>query len=149
MKNKKKFSETGLGKFLKNAGSFIGGTLGDVLPDKGVLGIVKRLIQQDKDLSQDDKEIALKLLEMDLIEMQEITKRLESDNEHLITRLVRPVSYGFILLNLAFLMYFDGNIGDFQISKEWIPVIQSLAGTMTIFYFGSRGLEKIMQTYKK
>jgi len=96
-----------------------------------------------------DTEIALKILEMDLIEMQEITKRLESDNEHLITMLVRPVSYGFILLNLAFLMYFDGNIGDFQISKEWIPVIQSLAGTMTIFYFGSRGLEKIMQTYKR
>jgi len=28
-------------------------------------------------------------------------------------------------------------------------VIQSLFGTMTIFYFGSRGIEKVMKTIKK
>jgi hypothetical protein len=26
-------------------------------------------------------------------------------------------------------------------------VIQSLFGTMTIFYFGSRGIEKVMKTF--
>lgn len=147
-KDKKPFKDTGLGKFLKGAGSFIGGTLGDVLPDKGVLGIVKNLIQQDKELSEDNKEIALKMLEMDLIEMQEVTKRLQSDNEHPVTRLVRPISYAFILLNLAFLMYFDGNVGSFELDEQWIPLIQSLAGTMTVFYFGSRGIEKIVKTWK-
>lgn len=72
---------------------------------------------------------------------------MEDKKEHSITRLVRPTSYAFVLLNLTFLMYFDGNVGNFTISKEWIPVIQYLAGIMTMFYFGSRGIEKIMKTY--
>ena len=90
-------------------------------------------------------QIALKELDIDIQEMQELTKRLLSDNEHPITRLVRPLSYAFILLNLGFLMYFDGNVGDFQLEKEWIPMIKYLAGIQTMFYFGSRGAEKIMK----
>lgn len=147
--NKKPFNETGLGKFLKAAGSTIGTTLGDVLPNTGVLGIIKQLVKRDPDLSEDDREIALKMIDMDLIEMQEVTKRLQSDNEHPVTRLVRPISYAFVLANLAILMYFDGNVGGFQLDEQWIPLIQSLAGTMTIFYFGSRGVEKIMKTIYK
>lgn len=64
-KDKKRFSETGLGKFLKGAGSIIGGTLGDVLPDKGVLGIVKNLINKDAKLDEQQKQEALRLLELE------------------------------------------------------------------------------------
>ena len=64
-KDKKKFSETGLGKFLKGAGSIIGGTLGDVLPDKGVLGIVKNLINTDNKLNEQQKQEAHRLLELE------------------------------------------------------------------------------------
>ena len=42
----------------------------------------------------------------------------------------------------------DGNLGAFTIDKAYVPVIQSLFGTMTIFYFGSRGIEKVMKTFK-
>ena len=43
-KNKKKFSETKVGKFLGKAAPGILGTVGDVLPDQGVFGIVKNII---------------------------------------------------------------------------------------------------------
>ena len=46
-KPKKKFSETKVGKFLKTAAPGIIGTVGDVLPDAGVLGLVKNLIQKE------------------------------------------------------------------------------------------------------
>jgi len=54
-KDKKRFSETGLGKFLKGAGSNIIGIVGDVLPDKGLLGIVKNLIDKDEAMSPEQK----------------------------------------------------------------------------------------------
>ena len=142
--NRKPFKETGLGKFLSGAGSTIVDTVGDVLPDKGFLGVLKNIIEKDDKLTPEDKETALKLLEMDLIEMKEITQRLKSDNEHTITRLVRPVSYSIFLILFFVLLFFDGNVGDFEVSPQYIPVIQSLFGTMTMFYFGSRGAEKIM-----
>ena len=44
------------------------------MPDKGLLGVVKNLIDQDPDLPPQDKETAMKLLEMDMIEMQEVSK---------------------------------------------------------------------------
>ena len=44
MSDKKKFSETKVGKFLKNKAPNILNVVGDVLPNNGVLGVVKNLI---------------------------------------------------------------------------------------------------------
>ena len=62
-KNKKKLKDTAVGKFLAGAGSDIIGSLGDVLPDNGVFGLVKNLIKKDPKLPAEDKEKALKLIE--------------------------------------------------------------------------------------
>jgi hypothetical protein len=105
-------------------------------------------IRGDKDLPEEDKTILLQEMENDMIEMVEVTKRLQMDNEHTITRLVRPVSYGAMFILFLSCVFFDGNIGDFTIDKVYIPVIQSLFGTMTIFYFGSRGIEKVVKIIK-
>ena len=74
----KKFKDTKVGKFLSNNGSNIANTLADVLPTNGILSIVKRLIDKDDTLPLEDKEKALKLLEIDMVEMQEVTKRWSS-----------------------------------------------------------------------
>ena len=47
-KQRKKLKDTAVGKFLAGAGSNIIGSLGDVLPDKGVMGLVKNLIKKKK-----------------------------------------------------------------------------------------------------
>ena len=145
----KKFKDTKVGQFLLSKGSDIAGLVGDVLPDKGVLGLVKNVLDKDDSMPQQDKDIALELLKQDEIEMQEVTKRLESDNEHNVTRLVRPVSYAAMFILYMSCIFFDGNLGDFQIREQYIPSITSLFSTMTIFYFGSRGLEKVMKTVNK
>ena len=106
-------------------------------------------IRGDKNLPEEDKAILLQEMENDMIEMVEVTKRLGMDNEHTITRLVRPVSYAAMFIMFVACVFFDGNIMEFTIDKAYVPVIQSLFGTMTIFYFGSRGIEKIMKTIKK
>ena len=145
----KKFKDTKVGKFLSSKGSDIADLVGDVLPDNGVLGLVKNVLDKDDSMPQQDKDIALELLKQDEIEMQEVTKRLESDNEHNVTRLVRPVSYAAMFILYMSCIFFDGNLGDFKIREQYIPSITSLFSTMTIFYFGSRGLEKVMKTVNK
>jgi hypothetical protein len=107
------------------------------------------VIRGDKNLSEPDKSILLQEMENDMIEMVEVTKRLSMDNEHAVTRLIRPVLTGAMFIMFLACVFFDGNLGEFTIDKAYIPVIQSLFGTMTIFYFGSRGIEKVMKTFKK
>ena len=106
-------------------------------------------IRGDKNLPEADKTILLQEMENDMVEMVEVTKRLGMDNEHAITRMIRPVSYAAMFVLFMCVVLFDGNMGEFTIDKAYVPVIQSLFGTMTIFYFGSRGLEKVAKTIKK
>ena len=61
-KQRKKLKDTAVGKFLAGAGSNIIGSLGDVLPDKGVMGLVKNLIKKDPELPAEDKEKAFRAL---------------------------------------------------------------------------------------
>ena len=79
---------------------------------------------------------------------KEITKRWESDNEHIITRLVQPISYCAILVLFGIIVLCDGNIGEFRVDSAYIPLMETLLVTMTIAYFGSRGAEKTMKHYK-
>ncbi|MAB53583.1 hypothetical protein, partial [Marinobacter sp.] len=75
---KKKFKDTKVGQFLLGKSGVLD-SLADVLPDKGLLGVVKNIIDKDEALPVVDKEMALKLLEQDIIEAQEVSKRWASD----------------------------------------------------------------------
>ncbi len=80
---------------------------------------------------------------------KEITERWKSDNENIVTRLVRPLSFAFVLGLFAAIVLFDGNIGTFTINTAYIPVIEGLLYTMVIAYFGSRGMEKVTRSIKQ
>ena len=69
---KKKFKDTRVGKFLVKAAPNILGVASELLPDAGVLGMVKQLISNDSELPTKDKEEALKLIELDIVEAQEV-----------------------------------------------------------------------------
>jgi len=73
---------------------------------------------------------------------QEITQRWVSDNEHSITRLVRPLVVVWAYTLLTVVMLADGNIGEFTIKNAYLPMLESIVITVTIAYFGSRGIEK-------
>ena len=73
---------------------------------------------------------------------KEVTKRWTSDNQSLVTKLVRPVSIIYMLALFGVIVLMDGNIGEFAINKAYIPVIENLLITMVIGYFGARSLDK-------
>jgi len=141
----KKFKDTKVGKFLLSNGSGIVNTLGDALPSNGVLGIVKGLIDKDDTLPPQAKEEALKLLEMDMVEMQEVTKRWEADlnSDNKLSKNVRPLTLMFMTVSLILFIFLDSVFDDFNFDEIHIETLKQLCSVVFIAYFGGRSYEKI------
>jgi hypothetical protein len=140
----RKFKDTKVGKFLLNNGSGIVNTLGDALPSNGILGIVKGLIDKDESLPPEDKEKALKLLEMDMVEMQEVTKRWEADlnSDNKLSKNVRPLTLIFMTVSLILFIFLDSVFDDFNFDEVHIETLKQLCSVVFIAYFGGRSYEK-------
>tara|TARA_R100001463_G_scaffold26260_4_gene61621 strand:+ start:2073 stop:2525 length:453 start_codon:yes stop_codon:yes gene_type:complete len=149
--SKKKFSETKVGKFLSQAAPSILGVAGDILPDAGVLGMVKNLIQKDDVLPPEDKEKALKLLEQDMVEMQEVSKRWDSDmkSDSWLSKNTRPMSLIFLTISMVTLILLDSFEINFHVAEGWVSLLQTLLVTVYVAYFGSRGAEKFQSIKNK
>jgi hypothetical protein len=143
--SKKKFNETKVGEFLMTKAPQLLGIIGGILPDSGGLGVVKNLISKDKSIPPKDKETALKLLEQDMVEMQEVTKRWDSDmkSDSWLSKNTRPLSLVFLTVMAVALIWVDSvENAPFTVSNGWVNLLQTLLTTVYIAYFGSRGAEK-------
>jgi hypothetical protein len=69
---KKPFKDTKLGQFLSKTAPKVLGVVADVLPDKGLLGIVKNLIDNEPDMIAEQKAEALKLMQEFELELEKI-----------------------------------------------------------------------------
>ena len=144
-KPKKKFRDTKVGQFLTKKVPSILGLAGELLPDAGVLGMVKSLIEKEPALSPVDKEHALKLLEQDMVEMQEVSKRWVSDmsSDSWLSKNTRPMALIFLsFMAIAFIWVDSHHEISFTVEQEWIALLKQLLTTVYIAYFGSRGMEK-------
>jgi len=106
---------------------------------------VIKAITKDKDIPVKDKETMLANLEQDVIEMQEITKRWESDNkaDSFLTKNIRPLSLAFLTLSLFIYVILDSSLQSFNIDQQWISLLGNLLMLVYGGYFGARTLEKI------
>jgi len=151
-KPKKKFKDTKVGKFLIDKVPSILGVAGDLLPDAGVLGMVKSLIEKEDPavLPPEDKEKALKLLEQDMVEMQEISKRWDSDmkSDSWLSKNTRPLTLIFLTVSMVLLIFSDSIGESFDVDSGWVDLLKSLLITVYVAYFGSRGAEKFKSISK-
>lgn len=142
---KKKFRDTKVGKFLTQKAPKILDTVGDVLPDRGVLGIVKNLISSSDELSPEDRAKALEDLK-ELYELEikdrdsarnreiEVAKTRNFDFLFTLTGLVGLGVFCFIVYAIIFLQVPENN------KEIWIHLIGISEGVvLSIFgyYFGS------------
>ena len=150
-KPKKKFKDTRVGKFLSKAAPNILNAASELLPDAGVLKMVGKLIQGDSNITLENKEEALKLLEMDIVEMQEISKRWDFDmsSDSWMSKNTRPMTLIFLTVSAVLLIVLDSLDIDFGVSSEWIELLKSLLITVYVAYFGSRGVEKFKYISQK
>ena len=141
--SKKKFKDTKVGKFLLGKSGLID-AIGDVMPDKGLLGLVKNLIHNDPDIPPQDKETALKLLEQDMTEMQEVSKRWSADmsSDSWLSKNTRPLTLIFLTISLVILIILESSNIQFDVDSSWVDLLKSLLITVYVAYFGSRGAEK-------
>jgi len=145
MPDKKKFSETKVGKFLKDKAPNILNVVGDVLPSNGVLGIVKNLISSSEELSPEDKQIAFdQLKEMYSLEIEdkvsarnreiEVAKMHKFDFLFYLTGIIGLGVFCFIVYAIVYLTIPEAN------KEIWIHLIGISEGVvLSIFgyYFGS------------
>ena len=145
MTDKKKFKDTKVGKFLSEKAPKILDTVGDVLPEKGVLGIVKNLIDKSDELTPQDKEIAMAHLRQSFeLEVKDRDSARIREVEVSKTHSVDFLFYltGFIGLGLfCFIVYAIVYLRIPEENKEtWIQLIGLVEGViLSIFgyYFGS------------
>jgi hypothetical protein len=145
--SKKKFKDTKVGQFLSKIAPSILGTVGSVIPDAGLLGLIKNLITKESDIiiSPQDKETALMLLEQDMIELKEVSKRWESDmkSDSWLSKNTRPLSLIFLTIMTVALIWVDSHdLISLTVEEEWISLLKTLTTTVYVAYFGSRGAEK-------
>ncbi len=148
-RNKKKFKDTKVGSFLKDKAPAILNTVGEFLPDQGGLGIVKNLISSDKSIAPQDKEMALKLLEQDIAEMNNISQRWDSDmkSDSWLSKNTRPMTLIYLTLVMSILIILDSTVL-LEIKEGWVSLLEALLITVYVAYFGSRGAEKITSIKK-
>jgi len=108
-------------------------------------------IKGDAILSDIDKELLLKELEYDMIEMQEVTKRWQSDmsSDSYWSKNIRPLSLAFLTVTLFIYIILDSSIEGFKIDSNWIDLLSSLLLLVYGGYFGARSAEKIVKNWKK
>ena len=144
-KQRKKFKETKVGVFLKEKAPKILDGIGDILPDSGVYGVVKNLITTDKEMTLADKETAMKLLDMDLAEMQSVSERWEYDmkSDSWLSKNTRPLALIYLTVCMTLYIILDSMQMVFDMKEAWIDLLQTLLVTVYVAYFGSRGAEKV------
>ena len=148
-KPKKKFKETKVGKFLKEKAPNILNTVGEFLPDRGGLGIVKNIISSDPNIEKTDKETALNLLEQDIAEMNNISVRWQSDmmSDSWLSKNTRPMALIFLTMSMTVFIILDSTVL-LEIKTGWVSLLETLLVTVYVAYFGSRGAEKITKMRK-
>ena len=132
-RKRKKFKETKLGKFLIGK-SGVFQSLAETIPDAGVLGLVKRLLVDDKDIPLQDKETALRMLDLELEEMESVTRRWEADamSDSWLSKNVRPLTLVFMVL-----VYTAGFFLNYELDN-----INHIVLLIIGAYFGGRSFEK-------
>ena len=104
----------------------------------GKVSDILEAIGGSKELTAVEKEMLVKELEQDVIEMQEVSKRWSSDmsSDSWLSKNIRPLSL-FIYVIL------DSSLNTFEIDSEWISLLGNLLMLVYGGYFGARTLEKI------
>lgn len=143
-KDKKPFKETGLGKFLLGAGSTIIDVVGDALPDKGLLGVVKKLIDKDPDLSDDQKTEAhdrlvelyrLEVEDRDSARKREVNlRKYGTDWMFNLTGIVGLAAFAFLVYTVVTTQVPESNK---EIFIHLIGIVEGVALSIFGYYFGS------------
>lgn len=156
MSKGKPFKETKLGSWLKDKAPKVLGVIGDVLPDKGVLGIVKNLIDNDPEIPAEQKLEFERMMqdherEMYTLQIQDTDSardmQIEALKQH--DQFSKRYVYYFSTFWSLFAAVYLAGITFFAIPKDNIRVVDTVLGfllgtaiAMMFSYFYGASLPK-------
>ena len=96
-------------------------------------------------------ELAELELSLDLQESKDVTTRHTNDmtSDNKLSKNVRPAIALFCILLTAILMIWDSASKNFIISEEWLQLWKTTLSSIIVFYFGSRGAEKVVKMWAR
>lgn len=136
--------ETKLGAWLKEKAPKIFDAAKDALPDEGLLGFIKNLVDTDDAIPKDPAYYAA-LHEAERIAQEAITARWKSDNDsgNRLAQMVRPVTLIALLSLYTVLAVVDSVVSwDFEVKEQYINLLEILSLTAFGAYFAGRSYEK-------
>ena len=140
---KKRLKDTKVGQWLKEKTPKVFDAVGDLLPDQGVLGVVKNLIDSDPDITHDQRMELERLMESErTAQEQEMTKRWESDNrsDSWLAKHTRPIIVLSLVFALFLFMILDSLDIPFEVRDAWVSLYEVLIITAVGGYFTLRSV---------
>jgi hypothetical protein len=136
---KKKFKDTKVGQFILKK---IPGFVGDILPEKGVLGVVKNLIDNEPELTSQDKiQLHNELIELYELEVadrdsarkREVEKAKSGGFDFMfnLTGVIGLGAFAFIIYAIVYLQIPESN------KEVWIHLIGICEGIVLSIFGGS------------
>jgi len=111
---------------------------------KEVGNVIDKLTTTEEERLEVKKQIQQILEDADSKAQEEVSKRWEADmkSDSFLSKNIRPMILIYLTVIFTSLAFFDGNIGEFGLAKEYIPIFQTLLVTVYGAYFVGRTWEK-------
>ena len=141
-KRETKIKDTGLGKWLKQKAPSVLDTVGDLLPDKGALGVVKNLLDKEPDI---DPAEAKAMLAAEVQFQNNVSERWKADmsSDVKLAKYIRPGTLIALVLMFMGTMVMDSldNL-PFNVKDSYVSLLEILMLTSFGAYFAGRTIEK-------
>jgi hypothetical protein len=137
-----KIKDTKLGIWLRSKAPGVLNTVGDLLPDKGALGVVKNLL--DKDPSIDPAEAKAKV-DAEIAYQNNVTERWKADmgSDIKLAKLIRPATLITLMIVFCVTMVIDSiDSLAFNVKDSYVSLLEILMLTSFGAYFAGRTIEK-------
>jgi len=115
---------------------------GGLLKDIGK--VIDNLTTSEEERLEAKRRLQELLEKADSDAQQQVTERWKFDmqSDSFLSKNIRPLIMVFLTAMFTLLAFTDGNIGQFSIQKEYIPIFQTLLVTVYGAYFVGRTWEK-------
>jgi|TARA_R100000081_G_C4759713_1_gene139156 hypothetical protein len=141
--SEKKLKDTKVGQWLREKAPSVLDVVGDALPDRGVLGMVKNLVDKDPDASSDELKV---LIDAEMRAQDNVTERWKADmgSDVRLAKLIRPLTLITLMAMFCLTMVFDSlDHWPFNVKDSYIDLLQILMLTAFGAYFAGRTVEKV------
>ena len=111
---------------------------------KDIGQVIDDLVTTDEERLAAKQKVEELLEQADKDAQDQVTARWESDmkSDSFLSKNIRPMVLIYLTFIFSVLAFFDGNIGEFSIAEDYIPIFQSLLITVYGAYFVGRTWEK-------